>query len=85
MIPPSLLVCSSPEWHAYAPNCDLRWVHYSSCSLQILRRRCFSCDLLQARAPHLSSKCAQPLAGDADVRCSVHAKRGTERVSVSST
>ena len=27
----------------------------------------FTCDLLQARAPHLSSKCAQPLAGDAEL------------------
>jgi len=42
------------------------------------------CDLLQARAPHLLIRCDQPRAGDADVRCSVHAKRGMERVSASS-
>ena len=42
------------------------------------------CDLPQARAPHLLNRCDQPMAGDADVRCSVHAKRRMERVSASS-
>ena len=61
-----------------------RWRAASS-PFSFLAKTVSFCDLLMARAPHLSSKCVQPLAGDADVRCSVRAKRGRERVSVSST
>lgn len=45
------------------------------------RRRWNTATCAEDRAPHVSSRCDQPPADDADVRCSVHAKLWTERVS----